>query len=132
MATRTDARVAVISILFAHDSGNEQALNNRDGFYEEKKIRNKQRDFANGLLDGVLANLAAIDEQIEANLKDWDYDRIGKVDKAILRLGAYELLYTDTDRPVIINEALNIAKELCADESPKFINGVLDKMKKAD
>lgn len=132
MATRTDARVAVISILFAHDSGNEQALDKRDGLYEEKKIRNKQREFADGLLDGVLKNLEAIDTLIESLLKEWDYDRIGKVEKAILRLGVYELLHTDTDRPVIMNEAINIAKELCADESPKFINGVLDKIKKAD
>lgn len=132
MATRTDARVAVISILFAHDSGNEQALDNRDGLYEEKKIRNKQREFANALLDGVLNNLEAIDTLIESLLQEWDYDRVGKVEKAILRLGAYELLYTDTDRPVIMNEAINIAKELCADESPKFINGLLDKIKKAD
>ena len=132
MATRTDARVAVISILFAHDSGNEQALKNRDGLYEEKKIRNKQREFADGLLDGVLSHLEAIDAMIEANLKEWDYDRIGKVDKAILRLGTYELRFTDTDRPVIINEAINIAKELCGDESPSFINGMLDKIKKAD
>ena len=132
MATRTDARVAVISILFAHDSGNDKALANRDALYEEKKIRNKQRDFANALLDGVLANLPKVDELIEASLKDWTYDRIGKVDKAVLRLGVYELLFTDTDRPVIMNEAINIAKELCADESPKFINGILDKIKKAD
>ena len=132
MATRTDAREAVISILFAYDSGNDKALLNRDALYDEKKIRNKQREFADNLLDGVLANLAKVDEQIEANLKDWTYDRIGKVDKAVLRLGVYELLFTDTDRPVIMNEAINIAKELCADESPKFINGILDKIKKAD
>lgn len=130
MATRTDARTAVISILFAHDSGNENALKNRDAVYEENKIKNKQREFANELLDGVVANLEKIDTVIEAKLKDWDYDRIGKVDKAILRLGAYEMLYNDTDRAVIINEALNIAKLLCADESIKFINGLLDKIKK--
>jgi len=130
VATRTDARVAVISILFAHDSGNEQALTNRDAMYDEKNIKNKQRDFANQLLDGVLNKLASIDELIESRLKEWDYDRIGKVDKAILRLGVYELLYTDTDRPIIMNEAINIAKELCSDEAPNFINGVLDKIKK--
>lgn len=130
MATRTDARVAVISILFAHDSGNEQALTNRDGLYDEKNIKNKQRDFANALLDGVLSHLEAVDTLIESRLKEWDYERIGKVDKAILRLGAYELLYTDTDRPIIMNEAINIAKELCGDESPSFINGMLDKIKK--
>jgi len=131
VATRTDARIAVISILFAHDSGNERALASREGIYEEKGIKNKQKDFADALLDGTVENLAALDQKIEGFLQDWDYDRIGKVDKAILRLGAYELLHTDTDRPVVINEAVKIAKELCSDESPKFINGVLDKIQKS-
>jgi len=130
VATRTDARSSVISILFALDSGNEQTLERKDAIYEEQKIRNKQKEFANSLLDGVINNLEEIDQEVEANLKEWDYERIGKVDKAILRLGVYEILFTDTDRPIIINEALNIAKILCGDESPKFINGLLDKIKK--
>ena len=132
MATRTDARAAVVSILFALDSGNDNALKNKDGIYEEKKIRNKQREFADALLEGVMANINTVDEMIVAHLKDWDYDRIGKVEKAILRLGVYELTETETDKPIIINEALNITKELCADESPKFINGLLDKIAKGE
>jgi len=132
VATRTDARIAVVSILFALDSGNDNALKNKDGIYEEKKIRNKQREFADNLLDGVMANINTVDEMIVAHLKDWDYDRIGKVEKAILRLGVYELTETETDKPIIINEALNMAKDLCADESHKFINGLLDKIAKGE
>jgi len=67
-----------------------------------------------------------IDEEIEKHLTDWDYDSIGKVEKAILRLGAYEILVAKTDRAIIINEAVELAKELADDKSPKFINGVLD------
>lgn len=132
MATRTDARISVVSVLFAYDSGNENIAKNKEAVYEENKIKNKQKEFADNLVSGVMENLSKIDALINSKLKDWDYDRIGKVDKAILRLGAYEIVFTDTDKAVIINEALNMAKVLCADESPKFINGLLDKINKGD
>ncbi|MDQ1340003.1 MAG: transcription antitermination protein NusB [Campylobacterota bacterium] len=132
MATRTDARISVVSVLFAYDSGNENIAKNKEAIYEENKIKNKQKEFADNLVSGVMENLVKIDALINSRLKDWDYDRIGKVDKAILRLGTYEIAFTDTDKAVIINEALNMAKTLCADESPKFINGLLDKINKGD
>ncbi|SFZ97536.1 Transcription termination protein NusB [hydrothermal vent metagenome] len=67
-----------------------------------------------------------MDEEIEKNLTEWDYDAIGKVEKAIMRLGAYEILIDKTDRAIIINEAVELAKKLADEKSPKFINGVLD------
>jgi len=65
-------------------------------------------------------------EEIQKHLESWDYSKIGKVEKAILRLGAYEILVEGTDRPIIINEAVELAKELADEKSPQFINGVLD------
>jgi len=59
-------------------------------------------------------------------MTEWDYNSIGKVEKAILRLGAYEILVAKTDKAIIINEAVELAKKLADDKSPKFINGVLD------
>ena len=59
-------------------------------------------------------------------MTDWDYDAIGRVEKAILRLGAYEILVAKTDRAIIINEAVELAKSLADEKSPQFINGVLD------
>jgi N utilization substance protein B len=129
VATRTDARRAVISILFAKDSGNEDAIKLQDAFFEEQKIRNKQRIFAKELLDGTVEHLESLDTLISGKLKEWDMERIGRVEKAVLRLGAYEIKHTDTDLPIIINEALNITKQIAADESPKFINGILDALK---
>ena len=64
--------------------------------------------------------------RIQKHLKEWDYDGIGKVEKAIMRLGAYEILIEKTDRAIIINEAVELAKELADDKAPQFINGVLD------
>ena len=67
---------------------------------------------------------------INQYLKEWDLTQIGNIERAILRLGAYEILYSELDDAVAINEAIELAKKLCNDTSPKFINGVLDAIKK--
>ncbi|MDD2450494.1 MAG: transcription antitermination factor NusB [Sulfurovum sp.] len=126
MATRHQARAAVVGLLYAYDLGNENIAKFSDEILEEDKIRNKQREFSNALFHGTIENLELIDEEIKKHLKEWDYHGIGKVEKAILRLGAYEILVAKTDRAIIINEAVELAKELADDKSPKFINGVLD------
>jgi N utilization substance protein B len=126
MATRHQARAAVVGLLYAYDLGNENIAKFSDEILEEDKIRNKQREFSNVLFHGTIENLELIDEEIQKHLKEWDYHGIGKVEKAILRLGAYEILAAKTDRAIIINEAVELAKELADDKSPKFINGVLD------
>lgn len=126
MATRHQARTAVVGLLYAYDLGNENIANFSDEILEEDKIRNKQREFSHTLFDGTIKNLALLDEEIEKHLTEWDYDTIGKVEKAIMRLGAYEILIAKTDRAIIINEAVELAKKLADEKSPKFINGVLD------
>ncbi|KYJ86296.1 transcription antitermination factor NusB [Sulfurovum riftiae] len=126
MATRHQARTAVVGLLYAYDLGNENIAKFSDEILEEDKIRNKQRDFSHSLFDGTIENLPMIDEEIEKHLTDWDYDAIGRVEKAILRLGAYEILIAKTDRAIIINEAVELAKSLADEKSPQFINGVLD------
>jgi len=126
MATRHQARSAVIGLLYAYDLGNENIAKFSDEILEESKIRNKQRAFSHELFSGTVENLEKIDEEIAANLKEWDYESIGKVEKAIMRLGTYEILIAGTDRAIIINEAVELAKELADEKSPKFINGVLD------
>jgi N utilization substance protein B len=73
-----------------------------------------------------------LDEQIQEHLSEWDYDSIGKVEKSILRLGAFEILVQKTDKAIIINEAVELAKELADEKSPKFINGVLDALESKD
>jgi len=126
MATRHQVRTAVVGLLYAYDLGNKEIAKFSDEILEEDKIRNKQREFSHRLFDGTIANLTAIDEEVEKHLKEWDYNGIGKVEKAIMRLGAYEILIEKTDRAIIINEAVELAKELADDKAPQFINGVLD------
>ncbi|MEA3491995.1 MAG: transcription antitermination factor NusB [Campylobacterota bacterium] len=126
MATRHQARTAVIGLLYAYDLGNTNIADFADDILEESKIRNRQRTFSNELFQGTVENLEMLDREIIEHLKDWDYDTIGKVEKSIMRLGAYEILVAKTDRAIIINEAVELAKKLADEKSPKFINGVLD------
>jgi N utilization substance protein B len=128
MATRHQSRTAVIGLLYAYDLGNENIGMFTDDILEEGKIRNKQREFSHGLFNGTIENLEMLDVEIDKHLTDWDYSGIGKVEKAILRLGAYEILVAKTDKAIIINEAVELAKTLADEKSPQFINGVLDSL----
>lgn len=126
MATRHQARLAAISLLYSKDmnGGGEDFA---DEYLEEKRIRNEQRNWTLALLRGASENLAAVDALIDENLKEFKLAEISALERAILRLGAYELRFTDTDAGIVINEAVNSAKELGI--SSKFINGVLDALK---
>jgi N utilization substance protein B len=130
MATRHQARMAVVSLLYAYDLGNQSIADFSDEIMEEKKIRNKQRDFAMDLFRGVTEHLEEVDTAIVKHLKDWDFDRLGSIERATLRLGGYEIMYGELDSAVIINEAIEVAKAFGSEQSPKFINGVLDAISK--
>ncbi|NKQ40028.1 MAG: transcription antitermination factor NusB [Sulfurovum sp.] len=126
MATRRHVRTAVVGLLYAYDLGNTDISKYSDEILEEDKIRNKQREFSYRLFDGTIANLEDIDREIQEHLKEWDYNGIGKVEKAIMRLATYEIMIEKTERAIIINEAIELAKELADDKAPQFVNGVLD------
>ena len=132
MATRHQARTAVVGLLYAYDLGNEDIGQFSDIVLEEDKIRNKQREFSNALFNGTIKNLATIDVEIQKHLKGWDYKSIGKVEKAIMRLATFEILIEGTDKRIIINEAIELAKTLADDRSPRFINAVLDAIGKEE
>ena len=130
MATRHHARMAVVSLLYAFDLGNGNTVEHTSEILEEKKIRNKQKDFALELYEGVMANLEACDKAIIENLKEWDFERLGSIERATLRLASFEILFGDLDSAVVINEAVEITKSFGTEQSPKFINGVLDAVSK--
>jgi N utilization substance protein B len=126
MATRHQARKAVVGLLYAYDLGNINIEKFSEDILEERKIRNKQREFSLRLFKGTIQNLDKIDAEIQKHLKGWDYNSLGKVEKAILRVATFEILFDKIERAIIINEAVELAKELADEKSPKFINGVLD------
>lgn len=129
MATRHQVRQSIVSLLYAAQLNQE----NKDfinEFLDEKKIRNDQRKFTLDLYDGINEQLTLLDEKINECLKEHKLDGVASIEKAILRLGAYEILFTSTQKAIIINEAIELAKEMAGDNAPKFINGVLDKINK--
>jgi len=132
MATRHQARTAVVGLLYAYDLGNENISKYSDEIFEEDKIRNKQKEFSNRLFKGTIDNLLSIDSEVQKHLKGWDYKSIGKVEKAIMRLATFEIMIDGTDKRIIINEAIELAKSLADDKSPRFINAVLDAVGKED
>ena len=93
---------------------------------ENLEIDNK---FVRDVVYGVIKNIENIDKIITKYLDNWDLDRLGKTDKAILRLGTYEMLYYDTPKVVVINEAVELAKKYSDDKIVKLINAVLDKIR---
>jgi N utilization substance protein B len=100
-----------------------------DSFDEE--ISGDVRDFAEKLVRGVVENLEDIDAAIETAASNWSLQRMARVDLALLRLGAYELLYcADVPTSVSINEAIEIGKRFGTKETPAFTNGILDKIAK--
>ena len=97
MATRHHARMAVVSLLYAYDLGNGAIADHTDEILEEKKIRNKQKDFALTLFDGVMAHLEEVDTAIVKHLKEWDFDRLGSIEPGKLAdLAALDLHAPET------------------------------------
>jgi transcription antitermination protein NusB len=130
LATRTQARESVIGLLYAYDLGNEEIAKFVDEILEEKKIRNSQKEFALNLFNGTIKNLEAIDEQIINFITQGTIQDVGSVEKSILRLAIYEILFENLSKAIVINEAIELAKRLASDGAPKFINAILDQIKK--
>ena len=130
MATRHQARESVISLLYAKDIGNNDIQKYIDDILEDKKIRNKQKEFALSLYNGVTKNIETLDEAINKHLKEWKINEIGAIERAVLRLGAYEILFTDLDDAVVINESIELTKSLASETAPKFVHAVLDSIVK--
>ena len=90
----------------------------------------EMRLFAEPLIRGTLEHRDAIDEQIRKHAKNWDLHRIATVDRNIMRLAIYEMLHREDIPPIVsINEAVDIAKKFSTEDSGKFVNGILDKVR---
>ena len=131
MSARSKARKAALDLLYEADIRGTSAvetLNLRD-VVEEGPDARPIRDYTRELVNGVGDNFRKIDELITTYAQGWDMDRLPAVDRNILRLGIYEILWSEvTPDGVAIDEALTLAKELSTDESAGFIHGVLGRI----
>ncbi len=136
MSSRRKARILAFQTLFSKDFNNisvEDLI--RFDWMDEERLNNYDDEtitFAKLLIIGTLENLEDIDSAIKKQLKSWDFNRIVKVELAILRISVYSIFYQkDIPTAVTINEAIDIAKDYGSDEAYRFINGVLDGIRKA-
>ena len=138
MGKRRDGREAAIQFLYqldANDTPADQALAAfwalRAGPDGKTETPAKTRVFAEDLVRGVLEHQPTIDEKIKDFAKNFELHRIAGVDRNILRLGIYEMLHcADVPPVVIINECIEIAKRFGGEESGRFVNGILDRLRK--
>ncbi len=98
----------------------------------QEKLGDENLSFTRMLISGTIENIEKVDETIKAHLTNWDFDRLNKVDLAVLRISVYPLLFQlDMPSTIIIDEAVDISKEYGSDDSFKFINAILDSIKKS-
>ena len=127
MKNRSELREIIMKVLYQINILEETKLDyNIDELIKEQlEVENS---FVNETIDGIIKNKKEIIEKADKYLNDWTMSRLNKVDQAILSIGIYELLYTDTPSVVSINEAIELSKKYSDEAVTKMINGVLDKI----
>ena len=131
MGNRRRAREFALQILYQMDIADLDLTYILDVFWEHNEAGEKTREFTKVLAQGTAENISQIDDLIAKYTKNWDIQRMASVDRNILRYATYELVFLlDIPVNVIINEAVELAKKFSTAESGKFVNGVLDKIKK--
>ena len=128
---RHDNRVAAMQFLYSWESQRHGDLVTAlfDFFSEQEQPRDYY-SFAEELIHGVIKDVDLIDEVVKRFTENWSFERIAKVDLAILRLAIFELMRRNDIPPIVtINEAVDIAKSFSTDESKRFVNGILDRYK---
>ncbi len=129
MSRRRRAREVVLQVLYADDLNPGRNLAAADRFLEERLNRRTPLvEFARQLLGGVRRNRSELDASLAQFAENWSLSRMAVTDRNILRLGAYEILYTETPDRVVINEAVELAKRYGTRQSSQFVNGILDRL----
>ena len=127
MKNRSELREVIMKVIYQIDMFNEAKVDYdlNDLIKEQLEVENS---FVNDSINGILANRDKITELANKYLNEWSLDRLNKVDQAILSLGIYELMYTDTPSVVSINEAIELSKKYSDEKVTKMINATLDKI----
>ncbi|HTX65998.1 MAG TPA: transcription antitermination factor NusB [Opitutaceae bacterium] len=130
-AQRRESRIAALQYLYAWSLNPPADLAADLGvFFEGREKARDEYAFGEELIHGVVAHAADIDARIRALAQNWEFDRIAKIDLAILRLAIFEMLYRKDIPPVVsINEAIDLSKQFSNADAKRFINGILDRLK---
>ncbi|MEI8234807.1 MAG: transcription antitermination factor NusB [Verrucomicrobiota bacterium] len=130
MGARREGREAAVQFLYQRDLNAGENAETVAEFWEIRPAAKRVREFGMAIAEGVLTHQAAIDERIRQAASNYDLHRIAAVDRNILRIAIFEMLFCPEVPPVVsINEAIEIAKRFGSDESGRFVNGVLDRIR---
>ena len=133
MRKRTRSREYALQILYQIDITHEEPLSAMEDFWQahlEEGIDEEMKAFAAEIVKGAVQNLVEIDRKIAQYATNWELERMAVVDRNIMRMGGFELLYSSGIPPkVAINEAVDLAKKFSGVEAGKFVNAILDKIK---
>ncbi len=128
MSRRSRAREVVLQVLYREDLNPHRDPASIDEFVRQRLGEDVALvQFAMSLVSGVLRNRSELDELLGQRAENWSLERMAVTDRNVLRLGAYEILYTDTPGRVVINEAVELAKRFGTQQSSQFVNGILDR-----
>ncbi|HEY3756939.1 MAG TPA: transcription antitermination factor NusB [Opitutaceae bacterium] len=130
-ALRRDGRVAALQYIYAW-SINPPAnlLEDLRVFFQNQEKPREHYAFGEEIIHGVIDHAAEIDAHIRSLAQNWEFDRIARIDLAILRVAIYEMMYRKDIPPVVsINEAIDLSKEFSNADAKRFINGILDRLK---
>ncbi len=127
MSRRSRAREVVLQVLYQDDLNPDHDLRASDNFVRNR-LRNDQEivDFALSLLWGARRNRPELDAMLDSCADNWSLRRMAVTDRNILRLAAFEIMFTETPGRVVINEAVELAKRFGSKQSAQFVNGILD------
>ena len=128
MTTRRFGREWAVQFLFQHDFNAGNIDRSLDDFWTLQNVDPKSRPFAAELIRGVMDHLHELDARIQTYADNWEVKRLNAVDRNVIRLALFEMLFRPDIPPVVsINEAVDIAKRFSSNESGKFVNGILDR-----
>lgn len=132
MSQRRKAREFALQILFQYDLADGNIGEIMESFWKDKKVNQKTISFCSKLVSGTIDKISEIDEKISLHSLNWKLERMSTVDRNVLRIATYELLFLkETPPPVVINEAIEVAKKFGTEDSAKFINGILDAIRRS-
>jgi len=131
MGRRRKAREETLRILYRLEFDNRQPEETLSQYWENKKTNQATREYSTWLVNGIISHHKKIDTIIQNASEHWRLSRMAIIDRNILRMAVFELLYEENIEPaVVINEAIEIAKAYSGNEAATFVNGVLDAIRK--
>jgi N utilization substance protein B len=131
VSSRSKARKRAVDAIYAADLRKESPVDLLGVTQVQVADRQNQEEifsYAKEIVEGVIDNHSEIDDLLETYSEGWSIERMPNVDRAILRVGIWEIVYSDTPNAVVVNEAVDLAKEYSTDESGGFINGLLSRV----